>query len=80
MKKRAAKRTDVLEELAFISKLENGYTVAQRNAARRLYDALVRCDFDAEEQIQNVVAIHEKHDVVVPVGLKPLKITQEVLK
>ena len=78
MRKREANRKDVLDELMFISQLVNGYTVAQRNAAHRLYDVLVNKEFDAAEQIQSVIEILDKHDVTIPTGLKPLKIPQEV--
>jgi hypothetical protein len=80
---RACKRSDVLDELLFISKdvIGTTYTQAKRKAAAQLYNALEDTEWLASEEIQRVIDILDNHEIEIPSYPKrKIKMLEEEVK
>lgn len=76
--KRKANRSDVIDELRFISNPPNNYSVTKRDWATKLRLALEDFEFEPEVEILNVIDILNGHAIVIPRYVKKLKQKAEV--
>ena len=65
-KLRKAIRSDVMDELAFISAATDHYSCAQRQKASNLMHALYGTEWEPAEEIKKVVDIYEGHHIEIP--------------
>ena len=64
--KRKAKRSDVMDELAFIETSKDYYSVSQRHKASQLTSALRNTEWEPQEEIKRVIDILDGHHIDIP--------------